>query len=136
MAVLDTTLLIDVMRETRKRTLGRAVHKLHELVMRGDSLRVTLFTIGELYVGVSKGTRPARERKAIENALLPFQVVSFERRTAELYGQIVGHLERRGIPISDMDALIAATALELNEVLVTRNPRHFHRVPGIQVETY
>jgi tRNA(fMet)-specific endonuclease VapC len=135
-AVLDTTLLIDLMREAKRRTTGRAIQKLHELVQRGESLRVSLFTIAELYVGVAKGTQPNRERKAIEAALQTFDIVPFERATAEIFGGIVGELERKGIPISDMDALIASTALELADVLVTRNPRHFNRIPGLAVESY
>jgi predicted nucleic acid-binding protein len=32
--------------------------------------------------------------------------------------------------------LIASVALELGEPLVTRNPKHFDRVPALRVETY
>lgn len=136
MALLDTTLLIDLMREAKKRAPGRATRKLHELVQRNESLRVSLFTVAELYVGVAKGTQSARERKAVENGLQPFDIVPFERTTAEVFGQIVGDLEKRGFPISDMDALIAATAFEFGDVVVTRNPGHFQRVPGLRVESY
>ena len=136
MALLDTTLLIDLMREAKKRTPGRAIRKLHELVQRDEPLRVSLFIVGELYVGVAKGTRPKRKRKAVETCLQPFEIIPFERSTAEIFGSVVGKLEQQGLPISDMDALIAATTLELGEPLVTRNPKHFQRIPGIQVESY
>lgn len=136
MALLDTTVVIDLMREAKKRSTGRAVKKLHELVQNGELLRVSLFTLGELYVGVAKVAQPTRERRAIEAALQPFDLVPFERSTAEIFGGLVGDLERKGIPISDMDALIAATALELGEILVTRNPKHFNRIASLQVETY
>ena len=135
-AILDTTLVIDLMREAKRRKAGRAVVKLHELVQRGEPLRVSLFTVAELYVGIAKGTQPKRERKAVETALAPFDIVPFERNTAEIFGGVVGQLELQGTPISDMDALIAATTLELSELLVTRNPSHFTRVPGLRVESY
>jgi predicted nucleic acid-binding protein len=49
---------------------------------------------------------------------------------------VVGQLEKQGLTISDMDALIGSVALERDELLVTRNPRHFQRIPGLRVETY
>jgi tRNA(fMet)-specific endonuclease VapC len=33
-----------------------------------------------------------------------------------------------------MDLLIAATALEHDLTLVTRNQRHFARIPGLQIQ--
>jgi len=135
-AVLDTTFLIDLMREAKKRSQAPAIRKLHVMVQQREALRVSLFTVGELFVGVTKSRQPNRERKAVEACLTPFEVIPFERSTAEIFGNLVGQLEQQGIPISDMDALIAATALELNEVLVTRNPKHFQRIPGIIIETY
>jgi len=33
-----------------------------------------------------------------------------------------------------MDALIAATAIKLNLKLVTRNVKHFEKIPGLEIE--
>jgi predicted nucleic acid-binding protein len=60
----------------------------------------------------------------------------FERTTAEIFGAIVGELEKRGERISDMDALIGSVALEHSETLITRNRKHFDRIPGFAVEDY
>jgi|CXWL01.1.fsa_nt_gi predicted nucleic acid-binding protein len=136
MALLDTTFLIDLMKEAKKRRSGSATVKLDELIGRGEALRIAVFTIGELYVGVAKGTQPTRERIKVEMALQPFEVVPFEDNTARIFGGVVGELEKRGRPISDMDALIASVALESDELLITRNFRHFQQVPGLRVETY
>jgi predicted nucleic acid-binding protein len=38
--------------------------------------------------------------------------------------------------MADHDLWIAATALELGRPLVTKNVRHFHAVPGLEVVTY
>jgi len=136
MALLDTTFLIDLMKEAKKRRADSATVKLDELIRRGETLRIAVFTIGELYVGVAKGTQPTREQGKVERALQPFDVVPFEANTARIFGGVVGALERRGQPISDMDALIASVALENDELLVTRNIRHFQRVPRLRVEGY
>lgn len=52
------------------------------------------------------------------------------------YAQIRRYLRPRNELIGDMDTLIAATALEENLSIVTNNPRHFGRIPGLKVTTY
>ena len=39
-------------------------------------------------------------------------------------------------PIDDIDCMIAATALRLEEPIVTANGTHFSRVPRLQVQAY
>ena len=45
-------------------------------------------------------------------------------------------LEVRGAPIGAMDLMIAAHARSLGATVVTRNVRHFSRVPGLAVENW
>lgn len=136
MALLDTSFLIDLMKEAKRRRPGSAAQKLDELIRDGENLRIAIFTVGELFVGVAKGSRPIQEREAVEKCLTLFDILSFERPAAEIFGAIVGDLERRGQSISDMDALIASVAMENGERLVTRNTRHFLRINGLMVESY
>jgi len=42
---------------------------------------------------------------------------------------------RRGRPIEDDDAWIAATAVRHNTPLVTHNPRHFRNIDGLEILT-
>ena len=57
-AVLDTSFVIDLLKETKRGVVGRASQKSAELVLRGEPLRITHFTIAELFVGVAKCSRP------------------------------------------------------------------------------
>jgi len=136
MAVLATTFVIDLMKESKRGRRGPASLKLQDLTDSGESLRIAIFTLAELFVGVAKGTRPRQERMAIEQCVALFEVLPFGRNTAEIFGSIVGELEKQGQKISDIDALIASVALEHSEVLVTRNRKHFDRIPGLHVESY
>jgi tRNA(fMet)-specific endonuclease VapC len=45
-------------------------------------------------------------------------------------------LDRKGERIEDFDLLIAATALNLNYVLVTNNTKHYKRIEGLQLENW
>jgi len=51
-------------------------------------------------------------------------------RAAEIYGA----LHKRGALVEDADILIAATALVHGLELVTENPSHFSRIPGLVIE--
>ena len=53
------------------------------------------------------------------------RVLPFDEAAATAYGGLVAGCERRGQPISTMDAMIAAVALAHHAVLATRNVRHF-----------
>ena len=136
MAILDTTFLVDWMKEIKRQRPGKASAMSQQLIERGEALRITVFTVGELYVGVAKAIRSAREEMAIDALLNIAEVVGFEESTARVFGMLLGRLETEGRTISEMDALIASVALERDELLVTRNLRHFARIPGLRVETY
>jgi tRNA(fMet)-specific endonuclease VapC len=45
-------------------------------------------------------------------------------------------MEAAGIPIGDLDLMIASVALVHNQVLLTRDIGHFEKVPGLTVETW
>jgi tRNA(fMet)-specific endonuclease VapC len=136
MAVLETTFVIDLLKENKRNAFGPASSKLEDLAVRGEVLKMTIFTLAELLVGVAKGSRPDQERVAIDQCISAFKLLPFERSTAEIFGAIVGELEKRGQSISDMDALIASVALEHTDVLITRNRKHFVRVTGLRIEDY
>lgn len=52
------------------------------------------------------------------------------------FGRIKATLEKRGEPIEDFDAAIAAHALSENAVLVTSDRKHMARIPGLTVEDW
>ena len=49
------------------------------------------------------------------------------------FAEVRGRLRLEGQLITDMDLLIAATALANSLTLVTRNIRHFARIPGLEL---
>jgi tRNA(fMet)-specific endonuclease VapC len=52
---------------------------------------------------------------------------------AKLSGQLDAEQQKRGVVIPFADLLIGATALSLGYSVLTVNPRHFERVPGLSV---
>ncbi len=62
--------------------------------------------------------------------------LSIDSQITMAAADLSAHLERKGQPIESADIFIAATALTHNLILVTRNQRHFERVPGLIVENW
>lgn len=60
-------------------------------------------------------------------------ILSFNRATAHVWGQMQGRLDARGIQLSAFDSLIAATALRHQLTVATRNERNFEHA-GVRIE--
>lgn len=62
-----------------------------------------------------------------------FVVFPFNDAVAWRAAVIFTDLRRRGVPTGENDLWIAATAIEADETLVTRNLRHFREIRGLRV---
>jgi tRNA(fMet)-specific endonuclease VapC len=96
----------------------------------------TSITVAELIYGARRTgneTLTARVESVVRSAqtVLPFDTVAARR-----FGELKAHLERRGEPLAEPDLRIAAIAVSRELTLVTRNVRHFRRVPGLLVENW
>ena len=52
------------------------------------------------------------------------------------FGKLSIELQRKGNNIGDFDLLITSIALTHGEPLLTKNAKHFSKVPGLAVENY
>ncbi|EKU97296.1 putative nucleic acid-binding protein [Leptolyngbya sp. PCC 7375] len=101
----------------------------------GD-IGISTITIAELTYGTQKSQHPEKNQSALDQFLLPLEIVEFDIAAAQVYGSIRAQLEKKGTPIGPLDFLIAAQALSLGINLVTNNEREFLRVPGLTVENW
>lgn len=128
--LLDTNTCIYLI----KKRPPEVIHRFEEHTV-GD-IGVSSVTTAELYFGVEKSQRPAQNRAALEQFLLPLVVADFDYTAAIAYGRIRSALEKRGTPIGPLDTLIAAHAVSLSLTLVTSNVREFSRIPDLKVENW
>lgn len=135
MACLDTTVLIDLV-GSKSKYREKALFKIDQLIERNESLVTTRFNIAELYVGVGRSANQKSEEQVILHLLKFISVIEFDDMAARLFGQITAYLQTIGKPAGDMDALIAATAMVSNHILITRNSKHFMNIPELMVEEY
>lgn len=125
--ILDSSFLIDLMAGEEA-----AVAKLEELVTADEPLAVSALTVTE----VGTGLRDDTARDAFDEVFSDVDVVPFDRDAARRAARIQRRLEANGRRIGAVDAMIAATALERDDGIVTRNVSEFRRVDGVRVAPY
>ena len=97
-----------------------------------EFLFLPVVALGELYKGAEKSNRPPQQHSLIEALVEKFELLSPDSATARQYARLAAKLEQLGQPIPENDLWIAASALEGNLPLATRDA-HFARVPGLTV---
>ena len=123
--LLDTNIIIDHLR-------GKEKIK-EEIVAKGAT--VSLLSYGELLYGAHKSVNPPKTLTIIANFLKDFQIsiLPLGKESVEEYAKLKAQLETKGFALDDFDLLIAASALASSLVLVTKNKKHFTRVPGLKI---
>lgn len=134
MTHLDTSFLVDLLRETSRNSAGPASALLDHLGE--EHLRVGLHVVCELLAGAEMAARPSIERKQVHDLCASLDVVYPDQRFPPVYARTLAVLERAGQRISAMDLLIATAALLDGAPLVTRNIRDFAKIPGLELVGY
>ncbi len=131
---LDTSYLIDLMRERKRGIDGPATELARELVDR--ELWISPAVACELYAGAENASQPAQEHRWVEQILAAIELASPSLALARTYGRVLVTLQRQGLVLSPMDLLIGCAALVDDAPLVTRNVKHFSRIPTLRLRTY
>ncbi len=131
---LDTTFLVDLFRERARGQQGPASTWLSDRL--DEELAISVFVACELHNGAERSTRPDLETAKVAALCNSVKVAFPDRTFAPTYGSLLAHLQRRGENIATMDLLIATSSVCADAPLVTRNARHFERVPGLRVLGY
>ena len=100
-----------------------------------SELCVSAITVAELRFGADK-RKSRRIHRAIDAFLTGVDILPFDGTAAAKFGGVAAALASSGVPIGQMDTLIAAHALSVNATLVTNNERHFLKVAGLKVENW
>jgi tRNA(fMet)-specific endonuclease VapC len=123
--LLDTDICIHILRGNEKIIDERRKYP--------DQVAVSFMTLAELYYGAEKSANPTKNRSLIEQLLLTLAVIKSDNQIMQRFGMLKASLEDLSIPLADADLLIAATALEKCNLLVTGNIKHFGRIAGLPI---
>lgn len=131
---LDTTFLVDAIRESRRKQDGPARRWL--ATHRGEALGISVFVRAEVLVGAELHADPLKERRRVMDICGNLPVVLPDDRLADTYAGVHASLRRQGTPLATMDLLIACVALNERAPLLTANHSHFSRIHGLRVLEY
>lgn len=130
--LLDTNVLSEVL---KKRPEPKLVERLRST--RPRDLATSAVCVAELRFGTARHPQGAALWERIAGELLArLRVLPVGEPEGVRAGDLLADLEARGEPIGIEDVLIGATALEAGLRVVTRNVRHFRRIPGLAVESW
>lgn len=128
MVVLDTDIIIDVMHG-----MPSSVKAVGHVIDSAEPTSISVVTRMQLFHGVARTGRPEWERRKIAHALRGVVEYDVSPAIAQLAGYLDGSLAAQGQQIGPLDTLIAATAVHHGEPLMTRNVRHFARIPDVEL---
>lgn len=121
--IADTDVLIDFLRGT-----GDGADRI-ELELKTGHLSTTSVTAFELWVGA----RGPREIATIEALLAALVILPLDAESARRAADVRRLLDGKGTTIGMADSLIAGICLHEGGVLITRNTKHFSRVPELKL---
>ncbi|MCD9153686.1 type II toxin-antitoxin system VapC family toxin [Aeromicrobium duanguangcaii] len=133
MIVLDTNVISEIFRPQPE---PRVLAWLESLT---DDVAITSITLAELLAGVHRlpeGRRTTDLAAAIHAAIQPYRdtrsLLAFDEDAAAEYAEVVVSRERAGLPISMVDAQIAAICRVNRAICATRNVKDFEAT-GVDV---
>jgi len=121
--IADTDVLIDFLRDR-----GDSARRI-ELELKTGRLCTTSITAFELWVGA----KSPQEKDAVETLLAALTIIPLDASAAKLGGDVHRALEDKGSTIGMDDSLIAGICLHKQDILITRNKKHFSRVPSLKI---
>lgn len=122
MTVADTDVLIDYLS-------GRGEADAVEQLLRRGALATTAISRFELLAGA----RNAKQLARIVQLLGAVPALSLDEAAADAAAEIQRDLGGSGNSIGMADSLIAGIVVSNDGILMTRNRRHFERIPGLRL---
>ena len=127
--LLDTNIVIYVLKSRPKEVL-------EVFNINASRMAISSITVSELLYGAEKSQNIDRNLEAIEEFISHLDVLPYDAKASQHYGQIKAALEKKGEIIGENDIHIAAHAISQGLILVTNNLREFKRVPNLAFENW
>jgi tRNA(fMet)-specific endonuclease VapC len=123
--LLDTNQIVYYLRQEQ-----RVVDDLQSRKQEG--LAVSVISVAELYEGIFRAIDPEAAEQVLRNFLSEVTVLPVDEEIGRVFGQERARLRQVGLIMSDLDLLIAATALHNDLTLLTAD-QAFDRVQDLNV---
>ncbi len=95
---------------------------------------MSAITYAELQYGVRVSSNPEQEQRNLASLVEDIPIAPFETKSGVAYGTIrLAPTERKA---DQLDKLIAAHAVSLGVVLITKNQKDYAKYPGLRYENW
>ena len=131
MVCLDTDFLISLMRGDIE-----ATEKAKELDKNGTKITITPITAFELFHGAYKSEQKEANLTRTLELISNIQLLDYDIWAAQQAADYAATLDSKGETIGIRDSMIAGITTRHGETLLTRNIRHFSRIPELETETW
>ena len=134
--LLDTCVLSELSRPNSAVEIREFINKQND-----NSIFLSVITIGELRKGIALLEAGSRRHnleqwfKSIQNNY-ENHILPIDAETAKIWGDITASAKTKGFIIPAADGLIAATAIQYNLHLVTRNVKDFKKTGVLLINPY
>jgi len=127
--LLDTNIVIYVLKRRPKEVLAM-------FNANASRMAISSITLSELFYGAEKSLNTDKNLEAVEEFVSHLDVLPYDAKASQHYGQIKATLEKKGQIIGENDIHIAAHATSHGLILVSNNVREFKRVPNLVLENW
>ena len=127
--LLDTNVVIYVLKH-------RPIKVLETFNKNTNRMAISSITLSELIYGAEKSVKIDKNLEAIQDFISHLEVLPYDAKASQHYGQIKAGLEKKGKIIGENDIHIAAHAISQGLILVTNNLKEFKRVPNLALENW
>jgi toxin FitB len=124
--ILDTCVLSEFTRRQPDKHVVEWLNSIEE-----EKLYISVITVGEIQRGIERLQESHRKTELLvwmNNELLKrfaTRIISVDAHTMLTWGSLTARLESSGKPMSVMDSIILASALQNNLIIATRNVADF-----------
>jgi tRNA(fMet)-specific endonuclease VapC len=102
----------------------------------GGQLAISAVTWAELITWAARKQAPSARMTSLRAFLGDVVLLPLDQAVAETCGQLRAAQFDAGLPIAEMDLLIAATAIHHGLIVVTNNVKDFESIQGVAVQDW
>lgn len=131
MVVLDTDILVAFLRNNND-----ALNKIKSYYDSEINVTTTSITIFELFRGAYASHNSEKNVTDVDILAEDIDIICFDTKSSKTLGKIYNELKKEGKLIDMMDMIISSVVIANNEILVTRNIKHFSKIRNLKIEKW
>lgn len=123
--LLDTDVVIDHL---------RGKNKIKEKIVT-DGVAISIISYGELLYGACKSQNKEKSMSLVNSFIndLSIKIINLDEKIMHEYAEVKAKLETVGKRLDEFDLLNGVTAKVNSLIIITRNTKHFGRIPGLKL---